>query len=515
MKPALLRKWIRKYGNLGVLMAAGYLGLHFLWTKRRLHVIMLLFAISIGSLILWPHPHPVSLSVRIETLPAAIPPAPVAPKPAPEWQPRSLQAREKLEEAERKLARYVDVPPMNNDVYDHLLTEAEEAAQASCDEEVSGRAYAELGEVRMRSYRYEDAVRQFTLALEIAPDAAIAQQGRARAQHIQNLSDSVKKHLSSKQHIQKLFPFEMPGRKLWAMLTCEEREDGGFPERENARLSVYTEKDQKLMPIWHSQVIPSVENRGYPHPDLWAFRMTGQKIPELVFLGVCSGGSANPTLLHVYRWNGRAFRNVLEAYSGEQPIWIEDLRHTGRYQVRSVVYIGSSQGHSDTNHVRWPDVYDWNGSRFVEANVKYPEAFRKYRNEILEILQRYPKDTEFLFSEENHPKDPELLKYLGLTYLYEHRKRMAFATFEKMERASHKALQEDPSDRDSQIYHWRDLGDVLEMEGKRQEAIRCYRRVERLCREGIKEYPDDDVTAYRYHEQKAAKQIRHLQSGGF
>jgi hypothetical protein len=35
MKPDHLRRWLRKYGNLGTVMVAGYLALHFLWKKRR------------------------------------------------------------------------------------------------------------------------------------------------------------------------------------------------------------------------------------------------------------------------------------------------------------------------------------------------------------------------------------------------------------------------------------------------------------------------------------------------
>jgi ankyrin repeat protein len=35
MKPAQLRKWMQKYGNVGVFMVAAYLGMHFLWTRGR------------------------------------------------------------------------------------------------------------------------------------------------------------------------------------------------------------------------------------------------------------------------------------------------------------------------------------------------------------------------------------------------------------------------------------------------------------------------------------------------
>ena len=62
MKPAQLRKWIRQYGNFGVLMVAGYMGLHFLWTKRRLPVIMLLFVV-VGNQLIWSRPKPRCLSI--------------------------------------------------------------------------------------------------------------------------------------------------------------------------------------------------------------------------------------------------------------------------------------------------------------------------------------------------------------------------------------------------------------------------------------------------------------------
>jgi tetratricopeptide (TPR) repeat protein len=184
--------------------------------------------------------------------------------------------------------------------------------------------------------------------------------------------------------------------------------------------------------------------------------MTGRKIPELVFMGVCLGGSANPTTLQIYRWNGKTFRQVLEAGSGEMPLWIEDLRHTGRYQVRCVEALGSSDmSHGD--RVRWADIFDWIGREYIEANANYPEAFQETKMQLLERLKDYPND-------------PDLLKHLGMVYLYEHRPRSACAVFRKL-------IQADPPDYDG----WWDLGEIAKSRGRLRQAVNCFRHVRSLC----------------------------------
>jgi tetratricopeptide (TPR) repeat protein len=356
--------------------------------------------------------------------------------------------------------------------------------------------YADLAELHMRVARVDEAVQQWTRAGEMAPDVTSVQTSLAQARLAQQRWKAVEKDLPAKRHLQKLVPFPMRGRNLWVALTCKYCPTDEF-YREDARLALYEEHQGQFISLWRSDVIPSIEERGF-HPNVWAFPMTGSKRPELVFLGVCSGGSANPTLMQIFRWTGEGFRRELEAQSGEQPLWIEDLRHNGRYQVRCVDYIGSRDGHSDENHVRWPNIYAWNGDQYVLSNAKYPAAFRESRQKLLVCLH-------------DNPEDPELLEYLGKTYLYEHRIREARACFSKMEPACRKSIQAGRSNPDDQIRDWQHLGEVLGVQGRRTEATRCFRQAVSVCRNRAREDPSDQAY-YRNMEAHAAEQIRSLLS---
>ena len=109
--------------------------------------------------------------------------------------------------------------------------------------------------------------------------------------------------------------------------------------------------------------------------------------------------------------------------------WIDDLRHTGRYQVRCVQLVGAELSHLE--QVRWARIYDWNGKRFVESDAKYPEAARDTKKKVLVRLQHYPQD-------------PALLKCLAEVYLLEGRKRLARTTLHKLERACLERVKNDP-----------------------------------------------------------------------
>ncbi len=75
MNTARLHALIRKYGDFGVLLVAGYLGLHHLWTKRRLRLFLSILTILFACMILWPNS-----SLSPEFSPPRLPvPAPISP----------------------------------------------------------------------------------------------------------------------------------------------------------------------------------------------------------------------------------------------------------------------------------------------------------------------------------------------------------------------------------------------------------------------------------------------------
>ena len=217
------------------------------------------------------------------------------------------------------------------------------------------------------------------------------------------------------------------------------------------------------------------------------------EIRLLIFMATCGGGSCNPGMAQIYHWTGHTFRKALDIGSPEQALWIEDLRHNGRYQVRCVELVGKDLCHSC--QVRWADIYEWNGSDFVEADAKYPHAFRKYRAAILERLKE-------------HPDDPELLKYLGKSYLYEGRKRRAYAAFAKMERACEELTR---TEEDSAPISWWNLGEIAEWEGRHRRAVYCFRQMVRVCRASAQKEKDAEMRDYylRYAKNGAEK-VRQL-----
>src|SRR5262249_17278692 len=146
-----------------------------------------------------------------------------------EWEPRSKQVQEKLEVAEQAMAHFVSSPPLNANAearesheFDDL-EEVETEFQEALAKEICGRAYADLGRIERHFCRYDEAIRQYTLALNICPDAKIAKIGREAAQKEWGIWKSIKQHLPANQHMEKLFPFPVRGRKLWAVMTCEDR----------------------------------------------------------------------------------------------------------------------------------------------------------------------------------------------------------------------------------------------------------------------------------------------------
>lgn len=377
----------------------------------------------------------------------------VKPAPAPvhpQWQPRLAAERHRLDRAEAVLLHYVPSPPQGSEEGggpedSELVQEkaAEEAVESSLAAEVSGRAYADQGEIQLRKNDYDRAVDYFTRAFQIAPKEVVVQVGLERSWHGQRIAKLIRPLLPSGQTMKRLLPFTVPRHLFWAVLSCNERNaenDSSLPIK--AQCFVFEER-KGLWPtrVWKSNVISSEDDRPLVEPDLWAWPMTRHKIPELVFYSFFSSGSWNPSTMHVYRWINGTFQPILDTESACSH-WIMQPHRNGRYQVRSLDLIGGFEmGHSGL--VPWPQIYDWNGSRYVASEAQHPEEFRNARLEILHKLKRYPED-------------PELWKYLGYTYLYDHQRRLAFAAFGKAERAYRVQLQ----DKDLSVYAKEELREL-------------------------------------------------------
>ncbi|MCW3052207.1 MAG: hypothetical protein JWN14_1377 [Chthonomonadales bacterium] len=203
MKLSRLQGWMRKYGNRGVVGSDGCPGIRHQWLQCRgpLLVFLLLALCAGGTWRLRPSHQQVK---RVATLPPVE--RPVAPPLRPEWQPRSKEVRHRLGIAEESLFHYVSSPPRSSLEEDISKDEvdvenaAEEDFQKSLAAEVSGRVYADLGELHLRSSDYDGAVGYFMHALQIAPQVVSVQVGLRRVGTLRGLRS-------------RFDPFCRPGRK--------------------------------------------------------------------------------------------------------------------------------------------------------------------------------------------------------------------------------------------------------------------------------------------------------------
>ncbi len=311
-----------------------------------------------------------------------------------------------------------------------------------------------------------------------------------QALQVQNV---VEKSITPKQNIHTVFPFTISGTPMYAVLVCEKQHQDPLDDDDSARLSVYKVKQsEKVSVVWRSGVIPCIQHRGYYSADLWACRMTGGDNPELVFMGVCHGGSANPTLTYIFRWNGRTFRKVLEAVSGEQPMWINKLGKSGRRQVRCVELVGDHMCHAE--QVRWPTIYDWNGTCFVESDSQYPGPFRDTLDQLEELHRTYQDDWE-------------VTRYLAKANMIEGRTREARRLFRKVAKANWRKIASDSENSDA----WSSLGEIAEWGGRKEDARVYYRKAALSLRTMIKHCRnEDDLGWYVYRMRIVKYKIREL-----
>ena len=271
---------------------------------------------------------------------------------------------------------------------------------------------------------------------------------------VRRIAKLIQPLLPPDQKIQRLLPFPMPGHTLWAVLSCTERKDeNNLTEHKSAQCSVF-EVRQGLHPtrIWKSRVVASEDDRPLMDPNLWAWSMTGHKTPELVFYSGILSGSWNLSTMQIYRWRKGTFQAIFDDENSCSH-WIVRRPHTSVYQVRSLDMIGGVEiGHSGLIH--WPEIYDWNGSQYVQANEKHPKEFQEAKADLLDKLKLFPDN-------------PELWQYLGYAYLYNHQRRSALAAFQKAERYFRVMLQ----DKDEREYALQGLRELKEITRNRREAV--------------------------------------------
>lgn len=91
------------------------------------------------------------------------------------------------------------------------------------------------------------------------------------------------------------------------------------------------------------------------------------------------GGSRCPAHSDIFEWRSKTLHNILDLSSGD-PLWIEDLRHEGRYEVRNFYELEGGRSHADMP--RRSDIYDWDGAKFALADEQFPDQYRAFVREL-------------------------------------------------------------------------------------------------------------------------------------
>jgi tetratricopeptide (TPR) repeat protein len=268
----------------------------------------------------------------------------------------------------------------------------------------SSSAYVGLAQCLLLLAQYEDASHYLRLALLWSPNDMTIRDLLAQADKKAEIRRSVNALLPGGNVGLRVVPYTAGNRNhLWAMLDGRPNDNGFY---DNVHLALYAEVERAYRLIWRSQrlIDPQMtendSNDGiFDAVHLSVCHVTGGKTPEIVIQEMSLGGSWSPAHMDIYAWRNGRMQRILDVSSSE-PLWFEDLRHDGRYQVRNAYEIGRYLSHAA--QPRWSDVYAYTGDKFVLADRDFPSAFAEWPALLRRVLQK-------------HPGDPEILKYLAET----------------------------------------------------------------------------------------------------
>jgi hypothetical protein len=366
-----------------------------------------------------------------------------------------------LDWAGRLLGKASDRPVQSDDGWDVYQWGWEEAEEAFRDIVLkyggSARAYAGLGESRLRQGLYAPSDHAFRMALLWSPDEAAAHTGLAAADTLWRISREVEARLPDGYCV--LFVRPYPVEKdthLWAVLYGMHGEDGSSRGNwDHLHLALYEENGPNLHAVWRSGVLNDTYHNlnEFGAVQMFVCCLTGESVPQIVVHKVVLGASWEPSHIDVFTWRQGRLVNILQV-GGSMPLWVEDLKHDGRYEILNLYEIGVTMYHAA--QPRWSDIYAYRNGRYVLANWDFPEEFTHWLNDLPDTLRRFPNDEEIL----------------------------------------------------------RFLGEAYEITGHPEQALAAYRRAESIYASKSERESDRDVRAYRQPRQKSVRQrIQALERG--
>jgi tetratricopeptide (TPR) repeat protein len=368
-----------------------------------------------------------------------------------------------LDWAGRLLGKVPDRPLRRDDGWDVYQWRWEEAEEAFRDIVLkhggSARAYAGLGECRLRQGLYASADHAYRLALLWSPDEAAAHTGLTNADALWRVSREAEALLPAGCKVIFVRPYPVEtGKTLWAVLYGNHYVEENGPRHgiwNHIHLALYAESGPNLRAIWRSGVLNDTYHdlNEFNALQMFVCRLTGESAPQIVVHEIGLGGSWEPSHIDVFTWRQGRLVSILQV-GGSMPLWVEDLKHDGRYEILNAYEIGATMYHAA--QPRWSDIYAYRNGRYVQANRDFPEEFTHWLKDLPDTLRRFPNDEEIL----------------------------------------------------------RFLGEAYEITGHPDRALAAYRRVERLDASFSKIDTDRDVRAYRQPQQKSIRQrIQALERG--
>jgi hypothetical protein len=315
--------------------------------------------------------------------------------------PRAMSAS--LAWAERLLAS-IPEPPLKGDLADSHrgLDDLEEAFKdilAKYGPAV--RTYAGLARCRARMSRYEATAHAVRLALLWSPSNPIIEVLLAQTDRLAEVRRSITRLLPAGNTVIRIQPYPSnAGPERWAILYGRHQGEDYDRDYEQVHLALYAEQGRSYRLLCRSnRLIDSQfpDNRGdidgFDHLSLYVCRLTGNRLPEILVHEVSPGGTWIPSHVDLFTLHNNRLARILDL-SSSQPLWLEDLRHNGTYQVRNVYEIGAHIFHAA--QPRWSDIYAYKRDRFVLADGDYPEQFAQWPARLRETLKRFPDDPEIL-----------------------------------------------------------------------------------------------------------------------
>jgi tetratricopeptide (TPR) repeat protein len=287
----------------------------------------------------------------------------------------------------------------------------------------SARAYAGLAECRLRLGKYAAADQAFRLALLWPPADSRARAGLLRADTLWRVYLAVRSLLPDSYKVIYLRPYPVvPGNCLWAVLYGKGEEEDR--QCKSVHLALYAKSGRTYRAVWRSGVLKDTyhqfeQDYYFYGVQMFVCRLIGEDAPQIIVHEVSPGGSWEPSHIDVFTWRQGRLVNILQV-GGSMPLWVEDLKRDGRYEIGNYYEIGVSMSHAE--QPRWSDIYAYRNGRYVLANRDFPEAFTHWLTDLRDTLSR-------------HPDDYAIWQHLGETYAITGHPDRALAAYRRAERS--------------------------------------------------------------------------------